>query len=202
MTHEGELHIGLADVSLAERLGESTNHGIEEALEKRAVLVDANLSGQYLLAIANQRTCTHSPLAAMSVSPAKSQRLLPIAAHTDILFCNRREALAMNAHLPANTSLHHLADDLGQAGFTQIVLTDGISPLLIQDELDRVSLNVPEVESPHNVNGAGDALAGASYAAWTSGMKLIPAVQEVGLKQAAMVVRGDFEAPKINSAIT
>jgi pseudouridine kinase len=200
MTDDGELHIGLADVSLAERLGESTDHRIAKLDAYQAVLVDANLSEGYLTTIAEQTNELDLLLAAMSVSPVKSLRLLCIATQIDVLFCNRREALAMNPQLPKTASLTELADGLCQAGFTQLVLTDGSSPLLIQDKFQRVRLNVPEVESTQNVNGAGDALAGASFAAWSNGVNLVQAVQDIGLAQAAMVVRGDHTAPQINSA--
>lgn len=202
MTDQGELHIGLADVSLAERLGESTTHNITELTSYDSILVDANLSASYLMTIAEQTSQLEVRLAAMSVSPVKSLRLLGIANQIDLLFCNRREALSMNPQLPTNASLDELADGLCQAGFTQLVLTDGSLPLLIQDKAHRVRLNVPDVESTQNVNGAGDALAGASFAAWSNGMNLVQAVQEIGLAQAAMIVRGDHKSPQINSAVT
>jgi pseudouridine kinase len=202
MTNDGELHIGLADVSLAERLGESNDHKIAELDAYHAVLVDANLSESYLRTIATQTNQLDVLLTAMSVSPIKSLRLLGIAKQIDVLFCNRREALFMNPQLPASASLSELADGLCQAGFTQLVLTDGGSPLLVQDKIQRVRLNVPDVESTQNVNGAGDALAGASFAAWSNGMNLVQAVQEVGLAHAAMVVKGDHTALQINSAVS
>lgn len=202
MTGEGELHIGLADVSLAERLGESDLQIINELDAYKAVLVDANLSEYYLTAIANQTQKLDVSLAAMSVSPVKSRRMLSVATKIDVLFCNRREAQSMNPLLPINASLEALADGLCLAGFTQLVLTDGNSPLLVQDKLHRVYLTVPDVESTQNVNGAGDALAGASFAAWTTGMNLIEAVRDIGLVEAAMVVSGDHTAPRINSAVS
>lgn len=202
MTHAGELHIGLADVSLAERLGESENHNIAGLNNIQAVLVDANLSEQYLTIITEQTSQHDSLLAAMSVSPVKTLRLLSIAGQIDLLYCNRREALSMNPQLPDNASLTELADGLCRAGFTQFVLTDGSSPLLVQTALQRVQLDVPNVETTHNVNGAGDALAGASFAAWSNGMDLVQAVREIGLAQAAMIVSGDHKSPKIEHPVS
>lgn len=196
MTHDGELHIGLADVSLAERLGESEDH-IAGLNNVQAVLVDANLSEKYLTTITQQTNQHDFLLAAMSVSPVKTLRLLSIAGQIDLLYCNRREALSMNSQLPDNASLTELADGLCRAGFTQFVLTDGSSPLLVQDPLQRVELEVANFETTHNVNGAGDALAGASFAAWSNGMELVQAVQEIGLAQAAMIVCGDHNSPMI-----
>ena len=201
MNHDGELHIGLADVSLAERLGESEDHKITGVDSLQAVLVDANLSESYLKKIAEQ-TATHKiPLAAMSVSPTKSLRLLPIAKQIDVLLCNRREAISMSPHLPKTASLAVLADGLSQSGFKQFVLTDGGAPLLVQNKKQRVNLDVPTVESMQNVNGAGDALAGATFAAWANGMDLAQAVKEIGLTQAAMIVSGEYKAPQITAAV-
>lgn len=202
MTEQGELHIGLADVSLAERLGESYKHQVPELHNFNAVLIDANLSKDYLARIANHTNQQGLSLAAMSVSPVKTLRILSIAKQIEVLFCNRREALSMVSHLSAQASLTELADGLCQAGFTQLVLTDGSLPLLVQDDTQRVQIDVPNVESTHNVNGAGDALAGASFAAWVNGVPLVEAVQDFGLVQAAMVVRGDIQAPQIDTAIT
>ena len=201
MTHDGELHIGLADVSLAERLGESEDH-IAGLNNVQAVLVDANLSEKYLTTITQQTNQHDFLLAAMSVSPVKTLRLLSIAGQIDLLYCNRREALSMNSQLPDNASLTELADGLCRAGFTQFVLTDGSSPLLVQDPLQRVELEVANLESTHNVNGAGDALAGASFAAWSNGMELVQAVQEIGLAQAAMIVCGDHNSPMIEPPVS
>ncbi|MDB4223070.1 PfkB family carbohydrate kinase [Granulosicoccus sp.] len=201
MTHDGELHIGLADVSLAERLGESEDH-IAGLNNVQAVLVDANLSEKYLTTITQQTNQHDFLLAAMSVSPVKTLRLLSIAGQIDLLYCNRREALSMNSQLPDNASLTELADGLCRAGFTQFVLTDGSSPLLVQDLLQRVELEVANLETTHNVNGAGDALAGASFAAWSNGMDLIQAVQEIGLAQAAMIVCGDHNSPMIEPPVS
>ena len=202
MTHDGELHIGLADVSLAERLGESEDHNIVELNTVRAVLVDANLSEKYLTTITEQTSQHDSLLAAMSVSPVKTLRLISMARQIDLLYCNRREALSMNPQLPDNASLTQLADGLCRAGFTQFVLTDASSPLLVQDPLQRVQLDIPNVDTTHNVNGAGDALAGASFAAWSNGMNLVQAVQKIGLAQAAMIVRGEQKSPKIEPPVS
>lgn len=202
MTDKGDLHIGLADVSLAERLGESCEHEVVELSSYNAVLVDANLSENYLKTITGQAATLDISLAAMSVSPAKSQRLISMAKQIDVLFCNRREALSMNPQFSANATLEQLADGLCHIGFTRFVLTDASSSLLVQDTCCRVRLNVPKVQSIHNVNGAGDALAGASFAAFSHGIPLAQAVQEAGLVQAAMVVTGEQTAPPIQSAIS
>jgi len=197
MTHDGELHIGLADVSLAEQLSESDLTSITGLNSHHCVLVDANLSENFLSTVADLTSQHNSLLVALSVSPVKTLRLLPIARQIDLLICNRREAISMNSELPEDASLNQLADGLINAGFKQLVLTDGRSPVLVQDHKHRVNINVPSVNTTHNVNGAGDALAGASFAAWANGMELAQAVKEIGLAQAAAIVSGDYKSPNI-----
>ncbi len=79
-----------------------------------------------------------------------------------------------------------------------MVLTDGNQPLLIQDEFSQHTLAINPTDEVQNVNGAGDALAGASYAAFLQGNSLRDSVKQFGLAQAALVVSGQNQAPIIN----
>ncbi len=54
-------------------------------------------------------------------------------------------------------------------------------------------LLVLTVSKTSSVNGAGDAMAGASMAAWLTGISLPDAVQRYGLVQAAAVVSGQLQ---------
>jgi len=205
MTQEGELFIGLADVSVAESLSGSDAIGLLETgidLERSVLLIDANLSAQCLARLVDWTTHHSIPCAAMSVSPVKSQRLLPLAPKIDVLFCNRREALALNPALKETASLEQLADALISCNFQRFVLTDGNHPLIIHDSAGRFSLAVPATNITRNVNGAGDALAGASTAAWANGHTLFDAVQQFGLPQARAVVEGDIQSPHVHGALT
>lgn len=202
MNHDGELYIGLADVALAERL--DTDH-VQE-LGRRgpyvAMLMDANLSSRCLASIASLAASTNTPLAALTVSPSKSLRLRPIAAQVNVLFCNRREAMALIADDDAAAELdegnhvttEQLADSLSELGFAQIVLSDAQAPILVQDTGNRYHIPVPNISEPYTVNGAGDAMAGACFAAWASGLSLYDSVKNHGLVIAASIVRGELRA--------
>jgi len=217
MTHDGELFIGLADVSLAESLSAqqviaqlrenamihqlNDSDDLQNTLEAKsmnsnsALLMDANLSASCLSELSKWAKKQSLPCAAMSVSPAKSVRLNPIANLIDILFCNRREALALTSELSDRSTLWQLADALSLCGFKQFVLTDGDEPLIVQSSSERTTLTIPEACTTNNVNGAGDALAGASMAAWMNGYSLTEAVREIGLVQARSVVEGNGQPP-------
>jgi len=222
MTHDGELFIGLADVSLAEslsakeiivRLGDSAldqspketkklshESDSEPTSANSALLLDANLSSTCLSELSSWAKKHSLPCAAMCVSPAKSVRLSPISSLIDILFCNRREALALTTDQPDNAPLWQLADALTLCGFNQFVLTDGSEPLIVQSSSERITVDISKARSTQNVNGAGDALAGASMAAWLNGYTLIEAVREFGLGQARAVVEGSLQSPHMTDS--
>ena len=202
MNHDGELYIGLADVALAERL--DTGH-VQELAQRgpyAAILADANLSRQCLNSVAIAAASSNTPFAALTVSPGKSLRLRPVARQVNVLFCNRREAMALIANDDAAAELddgnhvntEQLADGLSELGFTQIVLTDAQEPILVQDTDNRYHLPVPIVRNPYTVNGAGDAMAGACFAAWASGLSLYDSVKDYGLVMAAKIVCGEQRA--------
>lgn len=195
MDHDGELFIGLADVSLAEKLSAADANTVLALKGVAGVLMDANLSESCLMEIASQAGKKSQTVAALSVSPAKTQRLIAAAPHIHLLFCNRREAIAMCPHLSATSDLGTLADSLTKIGFSQLVITDGASPILVQDLHQRYSISTPLVPSTSTVNGAGDALAGASFAALSTGMSLPDAVRNHGIRQSEQIVRGLVKAP-------
>lgn len=192
----GELHIGLSDVALAESL--EAHHLPWPTASKawQSVLMDANLAQETLVSLSQLASKAGMTQAAISVSPAKSVRLLSIASTLDLLFCNRREAIALAAtDLHVQASADELADALLERGFRQFVLTDGSSPVVIHGNEQRQYVPVPAIESASSVNGAGDALAGATFAAWCAGIELAEAVRTVGLPHAERVVTGLYRAP-------
>lgn len=192
MDRDGELHIGLSDVALAETLDPDKIPLVCPQAPCQALLVDANLAEQCLISLSEETSALGIPLAAMSVSPAKSRRLLGIASSIDLLFINRREAIAMiDQGLPISTEIRQLADGLARIGFSRFVLTDALRPVLIQDGDQQLCIAVPIVDAPRSVNGAGDALAGASFAAWCAGVTLADAVRDYGLIQSARIVSGE-----------
>ncbi len=199
MNHDGELYIGLSDVSLAERLTESMVNELTDWNGVEAVVLDANLSQTCLKALVKKATEHKIPVAAMSVSPVKTQRLVALAGEIDLLICNRREAVAMLEIEPVSADLDILAEGLLELGFNQLVLTDGHEPILIKQGTKATRVSVQHVDCTHHVNGAGDALAGATFAAWASGLSLVDAVAQVGVAASADIVTGRYTPPLIDN---
>lgn len=200
MNHDGELYIGLSDVSLAEKLTESMVNELTNWEGVAAVLLDANLSQECLKGLAEKAAEHKIPVAAMSVSPVKTQRLLALAGEIDLLICNRREAVAMLENEPVSADLDILAEGLLELGFNQLVLTDGHEPILIKQGTKATRVSVQHVDCTHHVNGAGDALAGATFAAWASGLSIVDAVAQVGVAASADIVTGRYTPPLIDNS--
>ena len=213
MSNTGELILGLADVQLAQQLPPRFAQSAMQNNSVDALLLDANLSDDCIAALIKCAKQTSIPVAAMTVSPSKAIRFLPMAAGIEILFCNRLEALALAQAaglvspkvLAAQQPLQNLGVALTKIGFRQFVLTDGASDLLIGDNTEYTMLAINPVKpgnSPGNtagnVNGAGDALAGASVAAFCLGCTLIEAVTEYGLGKAASVICGEHSPLSLN----
>ena len=190
----GELFVGLSDVAQAETL--SWAH-IEQRLPRNipgGVLLDANLNERCLCDSVQNLEYRGSPaIIAMAVSPAKASRWLPIAHQIDLLFCNRAEAAALTT-LPRDSPINQLADALTQLGFRRFVLTDGPQPLLVHTASQHQHIKVPENVATHSVNGAGDALAGATTAHWIAGQNLSRSIVEYGLPAARAVLRRELLA--------
>jgi len=195
--NDGELCVGLSDVAIAEQLTCGHVHQATHWPTTQAVLIDANLTQSCIEDIIDQTSPDSIPTAAVAVSPAKALRLLPIATKLDLLFCNRREAAALTRLPNESNPIEKLAEGLLETGFKQFILTDGSEPALLQLHDERLCVPVPAISLAQNVNGAGDALAGATFAQWTQGLSLRNALTEHGLRMAANVVIGKHTAPAL-----
>lgn len=198
ISETGELLLGLADVQLAEQLQAAPIISMLQNDGFDGLLLDANLSPDCLRVLVAAAADLPTRLAAMTVSPTKALKLLPIARQIPLLFCNRREAMAMaieaglikDAGSTSRPTLPQLMDTLVQSGFNDCVLTDGGAPLIIRYQGTNTMLAIPPTTMLQNVNGAGDALAGASFAAMAAGCSLPEAVEGYGLAHAASVLSG------------
>lgn len=196
---DGELFIGLADTQLVEQMRWCDIKKHLPKWQPVALVLDANLSQICLSETVNQLTSHYAkrvPIYALSVSPAKSIRLLNIADKVDALLCNRREAAALTK-LDWQSDINLLADGLVNQRFSKFVITDGRDPVLVQDQQSRTSIPVPEVQIDKNVNGAGDAMAGAAIVKLTQGVSLAQAIRSAGLEAAQAVLTGSSESPLI-----
>ncbi len=209
MDSGGNLLLGLADVSVAEQLQashvlEKLNQSAQNSLANTlpgtppyTLLIDANLSADCINGLTKEASDDHSFIAALAVSPHKAKRLLPVAKQVDLLFCNRREAIALasaTAGYPHHTekamSLEQLTSYLVELGFSDLIITDAGDGLLSRCQGVNTTMQVPDVSITHNVNGAGDTLAGATLAAMTTGLDQLRAIELVGLPLAADVLTG------------
>lgn len=196
---DGELFIGLADASLVEQMRWSD---IEKRLPEwrpEAIVIDANLSqsclSETIVALASHYE-TRIPIYALAVSPAKSVRWLNVADKIDVLLCNRREAAALT-QLDWQSDINTLADELVKKSFSSFVITDGSDDILVQDRQTRSFVPVPEIHINKNVNGAGDAMAGATIVELIKGQGLSQAIGAAGLKAARAVLVGSSESPSL-----
>lgn len=199
MSESGDLELGLADVQLAERLHPKPVVSACDYSPEHTLLVDANLSTDCLTDLIDYAEATTSYVAALTVSPHKAVRLLYCSHYLNLLFCNRREAyaLAYSAEIDMGEAtvtqvpLQQLSDALITIGFRDFVLTDGGDKLIIRSNGTISTHQPPPVKLTHNVNGAGDTLAGATLAAVTLGKSLEEAVVEYGVPMAAEVLNGN-----------
>ncbi len=199
LDNTGNLFVGLADVALVESLSWPQVLTRLPTPLPLVGLVDANLNANCLYEIASFIDTTNSgrtTLAAMTVSPAKAKRLLPISQQIDILFCNRAEA-AVLCNMPRDSAIGHLATGLHAQGFSQFVISDGKDPLLVRDANTEHLIECPHVEVTADVNGAGDALAGATLACWVDNPSLLDCVVHYGLPAATQVLQGEWQAPTV-----
>ncbi len=197
MDSRGNLLLGLADVSVAEQL--QASHVLEKLDRSTisALLIDANLSANCIDELTKQASDYHAFVAALAVSPYKATRLLSVAEHVNLLFCNRREAMALASaaagyphQADTDISLEQLATYLTELGFSDLIITDAGHGLLSRRQGVNTTMQVPDVSITHNVNGAGDTLAGATLAAITTGLDQIEAIERAGLPLAADVLTG------------
>lgn len=193
LDEQGELYIGLADVSAAEALTADAVLPLLSSAKPESLVLDANLSADCLAQLVRwQNGQSGNNLCrtiALAVSPAKAVRLKRLAGQINTLFCNRREAAALTGQ-EVESRPGQLADGLLRVGFCNFVLSDGSEPLLVQTADKREQIPVATVDQVRQVNGAGDALAGATIAAMADGHDIGAALKNAGLPAAAAVLTG------------
>ena len=177
-------------MATAESLTLQDIDGSQEAHQSDYLLVDANLSPRCLQEICQSAHQSRQKIMALGVSPAKVKRLKQLATMIDVIICNRREADALTEGCTPPLSLKHYAEELIRSGFKSCVITDGPNPICVSANGQSVLINLPTIEQTHSVNGAGDALAGATFVAWAGGTSLNDAVRDQGIQAAKSVVTG------------
>jgi pseudouridine kinase len=171
LTKDGDVVAALADMDIYEtalprQISRRATRNAIAACD--AILTDANMPEmaiQKLLALTGA-----NPVFALAISPAKAVRLRPVLSQLAGLFLNRREALAILERESADLSaLSELASGLVALGLPRAILSDGGGPVCVIDHGVVQSLTPPTPSRIVDVTGAGDAMAGATLAAFMKG---------------------------------
>jgi pseudouridine kinase len=188
LDHQGGLIIGIADMSICEELTPASIDAATRTTHDEIWLVDANLPQPTLAFIAESAMAAERPLVALSVSPAKAQRLAAIVERLSLVICNRREAAVVLGRVwtGVGPAAGELAAALVAAGSEAAIVTDSANPLAAAVR-DEVRSFTPFPSAVASVNGAGDAFAGATVRALASGASLFEAILP-GLAAAALTV--------------
>lgn len=185
----GNLIVGIADMQICEAI---TPAAIAAAItatgERDFWVVDANLPEATLAFLVAEATAARRPVAALSVSPAKAVRLIPILDDLSFLFANRKEAATLIGYNPDETShtAAALAGELAGHRATRVVVTNGTQPLAVAGGGEARSF-MPLRTEVKGVNGAGDSLAAGTILGLVEGLSLQEAIR-FGLAAAAMML--------------
>lgn len=169
---DGDLVIGAANMDLYDQVEPDDIIGLLPSTG--LLIIDANFSGDVLLAIAEKITMAVSLFAA-ATSTQKAERLIPILSRLDGLVLNRVEAERLVTGDDMAEMAHHLVHQMRGHAFVLISDADNDAVLVHRDIV--VTSRPPKI-TPVNVNGAGDAMAAAVFAAVGRGMikgKVTPA---------------------------
>ncbi len=195
LDRDRHLILGLADTRTIETLDYDVLAPTLDSLTAEDMLVlDANLSVSTLTAVLTQIDAP--TVAVMGVSPVKVMRIADHAQHIGVLFLNRQEACHLSGvarHNPDEADLAVVSSTLAEQGFSRHVLTDANQPIHISDNGTGSVIEIPALPAGtriRSVNGAGDALAGATVAALMSGLTLHECVSGPGVNAASDVLCG------------
>jgi len=158
---DGEVAAALADMAIYEDAlpRHLRRKPIQETIANAdCVIIDTNMAGNTL-----QMLCetARSMIVALGISPAKAPRLRPVAHRIDLLFCNRREAMALTETARADETGPALRALFERA--EACIMTDGNKPVQIFCGSQTERFTPPTVPMM-DATGAGDALAGAMLA--------------------------------------
>jgi pseudouridine kinase len=183
---EGELVIGLADMAIFDQISaDEVTSAVSGHTPDSFLFADANLPTTTLQALAAAKGARS--LAVVPVSIQKLARLVPILACVDILFLNLHEAGALCG---GQACAEDMAQQLAAGPVARGLLSLGPQGALAWAN-GSVS-TIPALESkPINVNGAGDALAGATLARLAVGDEFVVAARHA-MAAAALTVESPY----------
>jgi sugar/nucleoside kinase (ribokinase family) len=182
----GGLIIGIAAMAICDGLTPAVvASAAAAAVDSDLWVVDANLPAETIAFLIDEAAAAGRPVAAMTVSPAKAIRLIPVLDRLTYLFANRYEAATLLGCDPTGTTsvASALAAALAGLGIDHVAVTSGADPMAIAGASGSHTFTPPRV-AVANVNGAGDSLAAGTIHALAAGKSFAEAIP-FGLAAAA-----------------
>lgn len=182
----GDLTIALADMAIYDSFDAALATGLMSAADCQVVCVDANLPA---LALETISAIAKPRLAALTVSAAKTKRLLSSLAHLNILLTNKAEAqvLLQAAGLGQFSTPEDMLSPLASLGPETIIVSNGGAPVWFQDKGITGSVTPRPAIPLVDVTGGGDALAAGVLFRLQQGDEIASAV-EFGVQAAQKVL--------------
>jgi pseudouridine kinase len=187
--NSGNLIIGIADMKICEAITPAAvASAVSSSNERDFWVVDANLPVETLAFLAEEAKNARHPIAALTVSPAKAVRLVPLLDTLSYLFTNCREAAALLGRNPdaPNVAVTALAGELAGHRAAKVVVTNGTEPLAAASGGD-VRSYAPLRAAVKGVNGAGDSFAAGVILGLAEGHPLRDAIR-FGLAASVMTL--------------
>ncbi|SOC42659.1 sugar/nucleoside kinase (ribokinase family) [Rhizobium subbaraonis] len=186
---DGNLVIALADMELYRLFSPRRlqQRAVRDAFAQAdAILTDANLPAETVLAIADTAHAAGKPVYGIAISPAKVVRFRNALPALTGLFMNEAEARALTNARPDDP--RHWPNLLRDIGLTSAVVTRGKDAAIAFDPTGVATLAPPALETLGDVTGAGDAMASGFLSARLEGRPLAAALRQ-GAAAALIAVR-------------
>lgn len=189
----GDIVIGASDLAIYTVIDGDwiIRHLVEHLKNDMGLFLNANLEEPLLLASAD-KACF---IAAATISPAKARRLLPILDQVDCLFTNLGEARILSGLVDAEA--HELAAWANNKGVSAGTISQGADNLIYWHDGTIGEVMPQKIEDLIDVNGAGDALAGAVLAALAFGKTFPDAVSFANQVAAFSLTHNGPYSPKL-----
>lgn len=184
----GHLIIGIADMKVCEEMTPATlTAAVAPTRAPELWVIDANLPAETIEFLAEEARASGRPIAALSVSPAKARRLVPVLDRLTYVFTNRREAPVLAGIAPdTDAPAAELAAAIASTRAASVIVTDGAEPLALAEGTHLRSF-VPLRAAVKGVNGAGDSFAAGTIAGLAEGLPMADAMRR-GLAAAVLTL--------------
>ena len=184
----GDLIVGVADMTICDEITPASLEPAAIASDPNDFwVIDANLPAETIEFLTEEARANRIPVAAVSVSPAKAVKLVPILDRLTFLFTNRREApVLLGRQRHESATVADLAAQLTGPRATSVIVTDGAEPLAVARS-GEVRSFAPLRAKIVGVNGAGDSFAAGTIQGLAEGLSLHDAVRH-GLAAAVLTL--------------